>query len=1066
MPSPIASTRVGRRLQPIFILPSAPALLCAVLLFSFFAAPSSLPAQETGLSDEVFRTLDWRNVGPYRGGRVVAVHGVPEDPETYYMGSTGGGVWRTTDGGETWSNLSDGFFGTGSVGAIAVAPSDPNVIYVGMGEHPVRGVATSHGDGVYRSTDRGRTWIHLGLENTRHISRIRVDPRDPDRVFVGAQGAVHGSSEDRGVYRSVDGGETWEKVLYVNETSGVSALAMDPTNPRILYAAFWDHLRRPWHVRSGGPGSGIWKSTDGGETWSEVDEGLPELMGKIGVDVSPADPDRIFAIVEAEPDEGGLYRSDDGGESWRHVNGERVIQTRSWYYMKVFAHPTDRNTVIVLNAPFNRSIDGGRTFTQVEVGHGDTHDLWINPREPDRMILGDDGGAEITSNAGESWTTLMNQPTAQFYRVIADAQFPYHLYSGQQDNSAIGIANAAPGGIGRDDFYSVSGCETAYLAFDPEDPRYVYGNCYQGLIDRWDRTTGRSKPVQPYPFLGLGVAPEDQPYRFNWNAPVVADPHDPQTIYFGGNVLFRTRDRGQSWEEISPDLTRDEEEKHGPGGGPITNEAAGGENYNTIMYVQPSPLEEGTIWVGSDDGLVHLTRDGGESWTEVTPPDLEEGMINSIEASPHEPGKAYLAFTRYKFNDHAPHIYRTRDYGQTWTRIVEGIEKPGAWVRVVREDTRRDGLLFAGTEVGMYLSFDDGETWREWQLNLPVVPVTDLKVHQSDLLASTQGRGFWILDELAPVRQMTPETAESPLHLFRPQDTHRVSWGGGFGGGGRVGENPPSGVEIHFLLGEVPDSAGDVTLEIVEPTGRTVRTYHAEPEAERGPGSSELGALKEGLNRVLWDFRHEPMSTVHGLMSFGSTDGRMAAPGAYEIRLSVGERTATTDVRLLADPRWDAPEPAYREQDAFLAHAHEIGDELYRSVDRLRSIREQVESVVERVDAAEPEVPEGLRVEADSLLAALDAWESTVVQPRQETFQDVINFPNRLDAQVLHLIGSVDGTEPPLTDGARERLRDLDGEWSERRSAFQQLLGRVEAFNRSVRDQGIEAVTIPGDSGG
>jgi len=1033
-----------------------PVASLAAIVHAFAPAPAA--AQEAGEAagpEPAYQSVEWRNIGPYRGGRAVAVHGVPTRPATFYMGATGGGVWKTTDAGETWRNVSDGHFNTSSVGAIAVAESDPNVVYVGMGEHPVRGVMTSHGDGVYRSTDAGETWTHLGLENTRHISRIRVHPDDPDRVYVAAQGAVHGPTEDRGIYRSLDGGESWEKVLYVNETAGASDLAMDMTNPRILYAAFWDHLRRPWQVRSGGPGSGFWKSTDGGETWSEINRGLPDRIGKLGIDVSRANPDRLYAIVEAEPDRGGLYRSDDAGRSWRHVNDARVIQTRSWYYMEVFAHPTDENTVYVLNAPVSRSYDAGESFRQIPVGHGDTHDLWINPLEPDRMALADDGGAEITGNEGASWSTLRNQPTAQFYRVNADNQFPYHVYGGQQDNSAIGIASASAGGIGWQDFYSVAGCESAYLAFDPDDPRYILGNCYQGLLDRWDRETGRAKPVQPYPFLGLAVDPVDHPYRFNWNAPVVTDPHDPSVTYFAGNVVFRTDDRGQSWDSISPDLTRDEEEKQGPGGVPITNEGAGGEVYNTIMYLEPSPLEEGVLWAGSDDGLVHLTRDGGGEWRDVTPPELEEGMINSIESSPHDPAKAYVVFTRYKFDDFTPHIYRTTDYGQSWTRVVDGIDAPGAWVRVVREDPAREGLLYAGTEVGMYLSYDDGASWEAWQLDLPVVPVTDLMVHQGDLVAATQGRSFWILDELGPVRQWNPSVADAAVHLFRPQETVRVSWGGGFGGGGSTtGENPPSGVPIHMSFASAPDTL--VTLEVLTPAGQAVRTYASDPEAAGDEDFDRLPELEAGLNRVVWDFRHQAPTIVEGLTIFGNTSGRMAVPGAYQIRLTVGGTVATTDVRIVQDPRWDATPAQHREQDRFVATVHGLVDELYASVKEGRRIREQVEGVVaraRRMEGADTVVSAG-----ESLVEGLKEWETTVIQPRTTNFQDIINFRNKLDAQLLHLSSSVDGTEPPVTEGARERLPDLRDAWAERRAAFDDLVTRVDDFEALVREEEVPAV--------
>ncbi|MEE8117067.1 MAG: glycosyl hydrolase, partial [Gemmatimonadales bacterium] len=657
----------------------------------------------------LYHAMQWRNIGPFRGGRSVAVAGVTSDPNTYYFGGAGGGVWKTEDAGESWRNISDGFFRTSSVGAITVAESDPNVIYVGMGEHAVRGVTTSHGDGIYLSTDAGKTWTHVGLERTRAISRIRVHPRDPDLVYVAAQGAPYGPTEDRGIYRSSDGGKTWEKILYVSETAGASDLSMNPSNPRVLYAAFWDHLRRPWVVRSGGEGSGIYKSTDGGDTWEQLTDGLPELMGKTSVAVSPANRERVWAIIEAE--RGGLYRSSDAGKTWRRVNSDRVLRARAWYYVEVFADPQDEETVYVLNAPVMKSLDGGRNFNRVSTPHGDNHDLWINPTDNRILINANDGGANISFNGGRSWSSQRNQPTAQFYRVNTDNQFPYRVYGGQQDNSTVAIAGrTADGSIDWKDWHAVGGCESAHVAFDPDDPSLVYAGCYQGQINEWDARTNTSRAIMAYPYLGLGMEPKDMRYRFNWNAPIVVSPHNPDVVYHAGNVLLRTQDRGMTWREISPDLTRDEEERQGAGGEPITNEGAGGEVYNTIMYVVESPHEAGTIWVGSDDGLVHLTRDAGANWVDVTPDDVGEAMINAIEVSPHDPAAAYIAVTRDKFNDFTPHIYRTRDYGD-------------AWVRVVREDPVRRGLLYAGSETGVYVSFDDGDHWQSLQLNLPVTPI-------------------------------------------------------------------------------------------------------------------------------------------------------------------------------------------------------------------------------------------------------------------------------------------------------------------------------------------------------
>jgi photosystem II stability/assembly factor-like uncharacterized protein len=1026
---------------------------CILSIVSVTVTPDA-GAQEW-LAPEDMGAMEWRNVGPFRGGRSNAVTGVRGQPNTYYFGGTGGGVWKTTDGGESWHNVSDGYFETGSVGAIDVSESDPNVVYVGMGEHAVRGVTTSHGDGVYRSTDAGRTWTHVGLDRTRQISRVRVHPRDPDLVYVAAQGSPYGATEERGIYRSADGGTSWEKVHYVSEDAGAADLAMDMTNPRILYAAYWDHRRLPWMVRSGGDGSGIWKSTDAGDTWTELTEGLPGLMGKIGIDVSRANPDRVFANIEAADGEGGVYRSDDGGESWSQTNADRITQTRSWYYMEVFADPSDENTVYVLNAPMLRSIDGGKSFEALQVGHGDTHDLWIDPDDSRRMILGDDGGGEISTNGGATWSTLANQPTAQFYRVITDNQFPYHIYGGQQDNSALGIASAAPGGIRWEHFYSVSGCESAFLAFDEDDPQHVFGGCYQGLIDVWNRRTGESKPVMAYPFLGLGTYPVDQKYRFNWNAPIVASPHDPKVIYHGGNVLLKTTDRGQSWSEMSPDLTRDDEEKQGAGGGPITNEGAGGENYNTISYVAPSPHDPGVLWVGTDDGLVQLTRDGGDTWEEVTPGELGEALVNSIEVSPHDPATAYVVITRYKFNDFTPHVFRTTDYGEAWTRVVEGIAEED-WVRVVREDPVRPGLLYAGTETGLYVSMNGGQNWVPFQLNLPVVPITDLTIRNDDLVAATQGRAFWVLDDLSPLQQASDATSAAAMHLYAPHPAVQVSFGGG--GGGRAGQNPPEGAQLFYSFAEAPE--GLVTMEILDASGTVVRTYATDPEAAGNPDFSELPTPEAGLNRAAWDFRTESLPSVEGLVPFGSLQGRQLPPGDYKVRLTHEETSTTVTLRVEPDPRRTASMAEYAEQDRLMAQAQEAARDLYESVLSLRSVHEQVGAVV--ANTAEHAEADTVAAAAGALTEKIEGWEDALVQPDQKTFQDVINFVNQLDAQLLALIQSVDGTEPPVTEGVRVRLRDLKGAWEGHAATRDEILDEdLAAFERLLDELGIPHVVIP-----
>ena len=718
---------------------------------------------------KLLSAMEWRLVGPFRGGRVTTVAGVPDNPQLYYMGATGGGVWKTENAGLTWENISDGFFNVGTIGAIAVAESDHNVIYVGTGEKSIRGVTTSQGDGIYKSTDAGVTWVHIGLPKAGQISRIKIHPTNPDIAYVGVQGQIWGPNKERGVYRTTDGGETWQQVLSVDAQTGATDLRMDPTNPRILYAAMWEHGRKPWYVLSGGTAGGIFKSTDAGDSWEKLTNGLPELIGKIGVDVSASNPNRLYAIVEAMPGEGGLYRSDDGGASWELKNKSRILWTRSWYYMHIAADPVNENIVYVLNAPFMKSIDGGVTFEKKSTPHGDHHDHWINPYNNKNMINGNDGGATITFDDGKSWSSIMNQPTAQFYRVNTDNQFPYRIYAGQQDNSTVAILSQTyDDGIDNDDFYAVGGGESAHIAFDPDNPRLIYATSINSTLTEYDAENERVREIKPYPEFVFGMESKDLRYRTNWNAPVTASPQDPSVIYYGTEKLLRTTDRGVTFEEISPDLTKNEKDKQGLNGGPITAENVGAEFYGTILTVTASPHERGTVWVGSDDGLIHVTRNDGESWDEVTPHDLRGAMVNAIEVSPHDPGTAYIAVTGYKMNDFRPYIYKLTDFGRQSKRIDRDLPNDN-FIRVVREDPERQGLLFAGGEVSIYVSFDEGDHWQSLGLNLPPVPITDLAIRQGDLVAATQGRAFWVLDDLSALRQVRNEMADKPLHVFTPR---------------------------------------------------------------------------------------------------------------------------------------------------------------------------------------------------------------------------------------------------------------------------------------------------------
>jgi photosystem II stability/assembly factor-like uncharacterized protein len=1039
-------------------------LALAALLLGAFTLAAKDSDDEPAVDPTLFQSMEWRNIGPFRGGRATTVAGVADDPLTYYFGATGGGVWKTTDAGTTWNNVSDGFFKTGSVGFIEVAPSDPNVIYVGMGERCVRGVATASGDGVYKSTDAGKTWTHIGLENTSQISAVRIHPDNPDLVYVAAQGSPYVGTEDRGIYRSHNGGRTWEKVLSGDPKSGASDLSMDPNNPRILYAGFWEHQRLPWKVISGGPSSGVFRSTDGGDTWKKLEKGLPEMMGKVSVAVSPANSNRVWAMIEAE--EGGLYRSDDGGDSWTMINDDRVLRARAWYYIHVFADPLDEETVYVLNAPVMKSTDGGKSFSSVSVPHGDNHGLWINPNDSMTMINANDGGANVSFNGGKTWSTQTNQPTAQFYRVITDNRNPYWVYGGQQDNTSVAIANRTFGsGIGRENWHAVGGCESAWVAFDPDDPTLSYATCIVGGIDEHNQENDSLRSVMAHDFVGLGMDAKDMPYRYNWNAPVVASPHDPTILYHAGNKLLRSSDRGVSWEEMSPDLTRNDIEKQGAGGGPITNEAAGGEVYNTILYVVESPHEAGTIWVGSDDGLVHVTRDNGASWADVTPPRLAESMINAIEVSPHDPATAYIAVTRYKFGDFTPMIYRTRDYGASWRNIAGDLPE-GSFVRVVREDPVRPGLLYAGTETGMQVSFDEGANWQSLQLKLPVVPITDLTIRNNDLVAATQGRAFWILDNLTPLQQLSEEVIAAGNHLFEPRPAARLG-GGGFGlPRANLGSNPIDGVVMHYLLAEelAEDSEETLELELLDAAGTVLRTVSsakpaAGPASPFAPPPAKL-ATKAGMNRFVWDMRRDDLVTVKGLVSFGGAGGPTVPPGSYQARLTLGETVMTAPIEIIPDPRSEAAAGDYDTQQEMILMLAERINEIHQTVLDMREVKGQVEGLLGRVGSHE--ASEALSEAGNTVVEAITALEEELVQPRSKTFQDIINFRNKLNMDYMDLMGKVDMTAPPINQGITRRLAEIEELWATHQAERDRILAEdVMTFNQLFAEHQVPAVIVP-----
>ncbi|MEE8525138.1 MAG: glycosyl hydrolase [Thermoanaerobaculia bacterium] len=1060
-------------------------LLCAFSLASASPLAADSPASP---DDPWFQSLEWREVGPYRGGRSAAVAGIPDDPDVYYFGAAGGGVWKTRDGGHSWKPVSDGFFG-GSIGAVAVSEWDPNVVYAGGGEKTVRG-NVSHGDGVWKSTDAGKTWTHVGLSDSRRIPRIRIHPRDPDVVYAAVLGHLFGPNEERGVYRSRDGGGEWRRVLSVSDEVGAVDLVMDPTNPRVLYASFWRVLRTPWSLESGGEGSSLWKSTDGGDSWLELTgkTGMPTApVGIIGITVSPSDPENLYAILEAE--DGGVFRSRDGGETWQQTNSERKLRQRAWYYTRIYADPADREAVYVLNVDFHRSGDGGKTFAEIDTPHGDNHDLWIAPDDPLRMIESNDGGANVSTDGGKTWTPQSNQPTAQFYRVSTDTDFPYRLLGGQQDNSTVRIRSRSARGsaISIRDWEPTAGGESGHVVAKPDDPDIVYGGSYGGFLTHIDHRTGERRAVNVWPDNPMGWGAAELDYRFQWNFPIFFSPHDPDFLYAAANVLFRSRNGGASWQAISGDLTRGDKSKMGPSGGPITKDNTSVEYYGTIFAALASPHEPGVLWTGSDDGLVHLSRDGGETWTDVTPKTLPEwSQINGIEAHPFEPGGLYLAATRYKLDDFAPYLYSTTDYGQTWRKIDTGID-PRHFTRAVRADPDRRGLLYAGTERGVYVSFDDGAGWRPLQRNLPVVPVTDLAVKEQDLVAATQGRGFWILDDLTLLHQLEPAiagdaltndaVADAPARLFAPQTTVRVPSTRSRTEPVNMGKNPPTGVVFHFWLAEEPAEETEVELEILEadgPDGRdpVIRTFTRKPKEEKkddGEDDADDDAaqleLKQGMNRFEWDLRYPAAEKFPKLILWNRRlDGPRAIPGSYRARLTIGGQdaepwSAETTFEIVPDPRSSATAEDHRAQFDFSIAVRDKLSEVHGEIARIREARGQIEDLGKRLEG---------RDEAAAVVAAgkeladkLTAVEEALYQTKNQSRQDPLNFPIRLNDKLAGLLGlaaygDLRPTEQMLAvkadlttaiDAELERLRTL---WDE----------ELPAFNRLARAQEVPAVLL------
>ncbi len=1037
------------------------------------------------------QSLKWRCVGPHRGGRVVAVAGHPAESSTFYFGACAGGVWKTTDGGAYWENISDGYFETSAVGALAVAPSEPGVIYAGTGEACIRS-NVSHGDGVYRSVDGGRTWANAGLGDTRHIARIRVHPRDAATVYVAALGHAWGPNRERGVFRSRDGGATWQHVLFRSERAGAADLSMDPQNPRVLYAALWEAQRSPSRMTSGGPDSSLWKSTDGGDTWTDItrNPGLPTgVLGRIGVAVSPADGRRVYAVVEAR--DGALFRSDDGGATWQRLSEEAGLRGRPWYYMHVFADPTDADTVWVADYSLWKSIDGGRTFGEVATPHGDNHDLWIDPADPRRMIEGNDGGACVTFNGGQSWSTIYNQPTAQFYHVCADDQQPYRIYGSQQDNWAISLPSQSHrGAITATDWVQPGGGESGYIAVKPGDSNIVVGGSVgsgpgMGRLIHYDHGTGQERIISVWPeAYGMGVPPSEHRYRFQWTFPVFFSRWDAGELWIAGNRVFRSRDEGLSWEVMSPDLTRNDPAMLESSGGPITNDNSGAEVYCTVFALAESPHERDILWAGTDDGLVHLSRDRGRSWQAVTPADLPPwALVSVLEPSPHDRATCYLAATRYKLDDTRPYLFKTSDYGRTWQRITAGMPD-GEITRVVREDPGRRGLLYCGTETAVWVSLDDGGSWQRLRSNLPVTPIHDLVVKGTDLVAATHGRSFWILDDLTPLHQMAG--ADSDAHLFAPRPTVRWRAYRGHGmkpGPGReiayrlagsvgyayrqveaptgekqerlldAGENPPNGAIVHYWFRAEP--AGDVTVAFLDAEGREIRSFTSRTSSTPAAGGDEPRPTKDaGANRLVWDLRGRDATKLPDNKGRGGTIEQLAGPrvppGNYTVKLTAGDRVLTAPFEVLNDPRVRASDADLREQFAWAKRAHDLLTRVHDAVLALRDVRAQADGWAARAE------PTAIKDAARTLARTLSAVEGELIQVDSENPR---MFPSKLNSRVATLVTLIEHSDAAPTQALRDLTLSLELRVGMELAKLDRCLREdVAAFNTLCREAGLAAI--------
>ncbi|MGZ3886628.1 MAG: WD40/YVTN/BNR-like repeat-containing protein [Flavisolibacter sp.] len=1001
--------------------------------------------------------VKYRLVGPFRGGRSGAVTGDYKNRNTFYFGSTGGGVWKTTDGGSNWKNISDKFFG-GTIGSVAVAPSDENIVYAGEGENTLRGNVSEGLEGMWRSDDAGRTWKNIGLKDARHIVRIVIHPRNPDILWVAVIGHLFGPGQTRGIYKTTDGGKTWKKVLFVNEQTGASDLVMEPGNPEVLYAGTWRVLRTPYSMESGGEGSGLWKSTDGGETWKNIStkKGLPKgIWGIVSVAVAPSNPDKIYTLIENK--EGGMFASNDGGETWGLTSNDNNIRQRAWYYNKVFVDPKNENLVYAPNVEFMRSRDGGKTFQSVGTPHGDHHDLWIDPQDGNRMIIADDGGAQVSFSGGAEWSTYYNQPTSQIYRVTTDNSFPYRILGAQQDNSTIRIKSRSRGtAITDNDWEPTAGAESGYVVADPLNPDIVYGGNYGGYLSRLDHKTGENRAVSPWPDNPTGAGADVQKFRFQWNFPIFFSPHNPKKLYAAGNVLFATENEGQTWEQISPDLTTNDKTRQLASGGPITKDNTSVEYYCTIFTATESPYEKDLLWTGSDDGLISVSRDGGKNWQNVTPAGTPKWMMwNCVEADPFKKGAAYFVGTRYKLDDFTPYIYKTEDYGKSWKRITNGIDKMH-FARCLRADPKRQGLLYAGTEYGMYISFDDGTTWKSFQQNLPLVPVTDMTIKDNDLVVATQGRAFWVIDDLSVLQQLNRDVVDQPLHVFTVNPAYRMPGNGfsqNFGKPMNAGANPPGGVVFNYFVKTVHDST-KAALSIFDKNHKLVRTFATDAKE-----NSDKMEVSKGMNQFAWNLLYPGSERIESMVLWnGVPNGIVAPPGNYFARIRVGQDSVEVPFTVKADPNYKTSQGEYEDQFAFLQTVKDKFDETQKAIKDIRSLRTQINAFI---DLQGKEVPAEVKKMADTLNRQLTVIEETLYQTKAKSGQDVLNYPIRLNDKLSGVFDVANSGNFAPSRQSREVYADIASQIDVQLQKLKTIREKeVPAFNELIRQKALPVIGV------